>query len=150
MNGLCYGSDPNNLDEYPKYPGNPPLWGEHYTVEKVSKHGTPSSSAGHDDASGKGGGGGKGGDGGKSGGGGEEGVGDGGIDANGQEEECYGCGEGVWRMRRLPKGAPIEEKGGVDQGGYASSSGKVSELGFPTSRLPASANLCFEPLVPSL
>ena len=29
---LCYGSPPDSMDEYPKYPGNPPLWGEMYTV----------------------------------------------------------------------------------------------------------------------
>lgn len=46
---------------YPKYPGNPPLWGEMHTVDKV------------------------------------------------------GEGGGTWRMRRLPKGAPLEEKGAGDK-----------------------------------
>eukprot|EP00966_Prymnesium_polylepis_P102745 2380242-Prymnesium_polylepis.1 len=30
---LCVGT-PEGSDEYPKYPGNPPLWGELYTVSK--------------------------------------------------------------------------------------------------------------------
>lgn len=67
-NLLCYGNDPNDLDVYPKYPGNPPLWGELYTVQKVPA------------------------DGGKA------------------SEKCVGCGDGVWRMRRLPKGSKPEEK----------------------------------------
>jgi hypothetical protein len=34
--GLCYGTPPTS-DEYPKYPGNPPLWGEMYTVREGSE-----------------------------------------------------------------------------------------------------------------
>jgi len=47
--------------EYPKYPGNPPLWGEMYSVKQK---------------------------------------------------------EGRWRLRRLPKGATIEEKGGSHEYNY--------------------------------
>ena len=30
---LCYETPPDSLDHYPKYPGNPPLWGELYSVK---------------------------------------------------------------------------------------------------------------------
>ena len=56
---LCVGT-PEGSSAYPKYPGNPPLWGERYTVSKAS---------------------------------------------------------GRWKMTRLPKGAPKEEKGGVVENG---------------------------------
>ena len=37
---LCYGTPQNKIDdEYPKYPGNPPLWGEYYTVRKKKGRG---------------------------------------------------------------------------------------------------------------
>ena len=73
MNMLCYGSPPESLEEYPKYPGNPPLWGEMYTVV----HGNQRIADGKASS---------------SGGGGKEG----------------------WRLKRLPKGAAIEEQGGKD------------------------------------
>lgn len=34
MSGLCLGT-PEGSAEYPKYPGNPPLWGEMYSVSKA-------------------------------------------------------------------------------------------------------------------
>ena len=55
---ICVGV-PESSGEYPKYPGNPPLWGEMYRVRER---------------------------------------------------------EGRWRMLRLPKGAPIEEKVGLGLG----------------------------------
>ena len=67
VSNVCYGTPPGSLEEYPKYPGNPPLWGEMYTVDQHSHNG--------------------GGDGGE---------------------------RLVWRMRRLPKGATAEEKGGKE------------------------------------
>jgi len=71
-NEVCYGTPADRTDdEYPKYPGNPPLWGEQYTVSK------------------------------QSGGGGAAGD-----DAAGAER--------VWAMRRLAKGAQVEEKGGKE------------------------------------
>ena len=60
----CVGV-PESSGEYPKYPGNPPLWGEMYRVRER---------------------------------------------------------EGRWRMLRLPKGAPIEEKVRL---GLGSGSGRV-------------------------
>ena len=87
---LCYGSDPNDLDKYPKYPGNPPLWAEMYSVEKAERD---------EDGS--------------SGGGSGSGGGDGAA-------KCFGCGKGPWRMRRKPKGAVPDERnmnGGGEGGG---------------------------------
>ena len=45
-NLLCYGSDPNDLDTYPKYPGNPPLWAEMYSVGKAERDGGGSGGSG--------------------------------------------------------------------------------------------------------
>ena len=73
---LCYERDPDDLSAYPTYPGNPPRWGEMYTVGKEEAR----------DAAAEGG----------------EGGGSG----------AGGPGRHIWRMRRLPKGATPEERGG--------------------------------------
>ena len=92
MQLLCYGTPPDSLDEYPKYPGNPPLWGEWYSVQQPAKRG-----------SGEGG----------SGGGGAGGRGSGGWRltrlATDETDETDGGG---WRLTRRPKGSKPEERGG--------------------------------------
>ena len=70
---ICVGV-PESSGEYPKYPGNPPLWGEMYRVRER---------------------------------------------------------EGRWRMLRLPKGAPIEEKVRLGSG---SGSGGAPPLASPGAR----------------
>ena len=54
---LCYGTPPDSLDEYPKYPGNPPLWGELYSVQQPAKRGSGEGSSGEGGSGGGGAGG---------------------------------------------------------------------------------------------
>ena len=94
---LCYGTPPDSLHEYPKYPGNPPLWGELYSVQRPAKGG------GGEGGIGGGEGGGEGGSGGGEGGSGEGGSGGG---------AAGGRGAGGWRLTKRPKGSKPEERGG--------------------------------------